>query len=209
MADHAKKTRRAGCLIIKTGNEILIIAGLGNPGEKYAQTRHNMGFRAIDALTIALDAGLPKEKFEGLIFEARQNDKKILLVKPQTFMNDSGRCLSQVLNFYKAEKANLLVIYDDIDLPEGKVRIRQKGGPGTHNGMRSIVSSLSSEDFPRIRVGVGAPEQKEDLIGWVLGKIPKESQEKIDEAISIATKAAIEFAKNGIESAMQKYNKGK
>ncbi len=209
MADHAKKTRRAGCLIIKTGNEILIIAGLGNPGEKYAQTRHNMGFRAIDALTMALDAGLPKEKFEGLIFEARQNDKKILLVKPQTFMNDSGRCLSQVLNFYKAEKANLLVIYDDIDLPEGKVRIRQKGGPGTHNGMRSIVSSLSSEDFPRIRVGVGAPEQKEELIGWVLGKIPKESQEKIDEAISIATKAAIEFAKNGIESAMQKYNKGK
>lgn len=209
MADHAKKTRRAGCLIIKTGNEILIIAGLGNPGEKYAQTRHNMGFRAIDALTIALDAGLPKEKFEGLIFEARQNDKKILLVKPQTFMNDSGRCLSQVLNFYKAEKANLIVIYDDIDLPEGKVRIRQKGGPGTHNGMRSIVSSLSSEDFPRIRVGVGAPEQKEELIGWVLGKIPKESQEKIDEAISIATKAAIEFAKNGIESAMQKYNKGK
>ena len=209
MADHAKKTRRAGCLTIKTGNEILIIAGLGNPGEKYAQTRHNMGFMAIDALTIALDARMPKEKFEGLIFEVRQKDKKILLVKPQTFMNDSGRCLSQVLNFYKAEKSNLLVIYDDIDLPEGKVRIRQKGGPGTHNGMRSIVSCLPGEDFPRIRVGVGAPEHKEDLIGWVLGKIPKENQEKIDEAISVATQAAIEFAKNGIESAMQKYNKGK
>lgn len=205
----ARKTRRAGCLIIKTGNEIILIAGLGNPGEKYAQTRHNMGFKAIDALTIALDAKMPKEKFDGLIFEARQKDKKILLIKPQTFMNDSGRCLSQVLNFYKVDKSNLLVIYDDIDLPEGKVRIRQKGGPGTHNGMRSIVSCLASEDFPRIRIGVGAPENKDDLIGWVLGKIPKESQDKVDEAILIAKEAAIEFAKNGIESAMQKYNKGK
>ncbi len=209
MADHAKKTRRAGCLIIKTGNEILIIAGLGNPGEKYAQTRHNIGFMTIDALTVALGASMPKEKFEGLIFEARQNDKKILLVKPQTFMNDSGRCLSQVLNFYKVDKANLLVIYDDIDLPEGKVRIRQKGGPGTHNGMRSIVSSLPGEDFPRIRVGVGAPLHKEDLIGWVLGKFPKESQQNVEDAISLAAAAAIEFTKNGIESAMQKYNKGK
>ena len=196
-------------MIIKTGNEILIIAGLGNPGEKYAQTRHNIGFMTIDALTVALGASMPKEKFEGLIFEARQNDKKILLVKPQTFMNDSGRCLSQVLNFYKVDKANLLVIYDDIDLPEGKVRIRQKGGPGTHNGMRSIVSLLPGEDFPRIRVGVGTPLNKEDLIGWVLGKFPKESQQNVEDAISLAAAAAIEFTKNGIESAMQKYNKGK
>lgn len=151
----------------------------------------------------------PKEKFDGLIFEAKVDEKKILLVKPQTFMNDSGRCLSQVINFYKVERSNLLVIYDDIDIPEGAVRIRQKGGPGTHNGMRSIVSCLSGEDFPRIRVGVGAPEHKEDLIGWVLGKFPKESQQKIDEAIIGAANAAIEFSKNGIENAMQKYNKGK
>lgn len=209
MAGRAKKTRRAGCLTIKTGKDILVIAGLGNPGEKYAQTRHNMGFRAIDVLTQKLNASMPKEKFEGLIFEAKTDDKKILLVKPQTFMNDSGRCLSQVLNFYKVDTANLLVIYDDIDLPEGKVRIRQKGGPGTHNGMRSIVSSLSSEDFPRVRIGVGAPEHKEELIGWVLGKIPKESEELVGDAIALAAEAAIEFSKNGIESTMQKYNKGK
>ena len=124
-------------------------------------------------------------------------------------MNDSGRCLAQVLNFYKADTANLLVIHDDIDLPEGKVRIRQKGGPGTHNGMRSIVSSLSSDDFPRVRIGVGAPERKEELIGWVLGKIPTEREELVEDAITLAAEAAVEFAKNGIESAMQKYNKGK
>ena len=145
-----------------------MLAGLGNPGQQYAQTRHNIGFRVIDFLTAELKASMPREKFDGLIFTAEAAGKKILLVKPQTYMNESGRCLLEVLRFYKLERSALTVIYDDIDLPEGKVRIRAKGGSGTHNGMRSIVSLLHGEDFSRIRIGIGRPEMKEmDLAAFV------------------------------------------
>lgn len=107
-----------------------MLAGLGNPGQQYVQTRHNIGFRVIDFLTVELKASMPREKFNGLIFTAEAAGKKILLVKPQTYMNESGRCLLELLQFYKLEHSALTVIYDDIDLPEGKVRIRSKGGPG-------------------------------------------------------------------------------
>ena len=118
---------------------------------------------------------MPKEKFDGLVFQAKVGNKKVLLIKPLTYMNESGRCLKQVLSFYKIPTENLAVIYDDIDLPEGKIRIRAKGGPGTHNGMRSIVSNLQNENFPRIRVGIGQPENKEyDLADYVLGKFQNE-----------------------------------
>lgn len=151
---------------------------------------------------------MPKEKFDGLIFEAKLNDKKVFLVKPQTYMNESGRCLQQIVNFYKIDLKNVVVIYDDIDLPEGKIRVRAKGGAGTHNGMRSIVSLLASENFPKIRIGVGAPANKQmDLADYVLGKVSKESEEIIERAISRAGDAASEFIQNGIESSMQKYNK--
>ena len=202
-----RRIRKAGCLIIKTGNdEIIVIAGLGNPGTQYASTRHNVGFMTVDILTSALKASMPKEKFDGLIFTLNVNDKKVFLVKPQTYMNDSGKCLLQIMQFYKIKPENILVIYDDIDLPEGKIRVRAKGGPGTHNGMRSIVPHLG-EGFPRIRVGIGQPQNKEmDLIDHVLGKFPKESQKVMEDAFQKAAKAAIEFIENGIESSMQKYN---
>ena len=121
-------------------------------------------------------------------------------------MNDSGRCLMQVMQFYKIKPENIIVIYDDIDLPEGKVRIRAKGGPGTHNGMRSILPHLG-ENFPRVRVGIGQPLHKDmDLADYVLGKFSKESQNIIESAIETAAKSAVEAVKNGIDSAMQKYN---
>lgn len=202
-----RQTRKAGCLTIKTGNdEIIVIAGLGNPGSQYALTRHNVGFMTIDILTAELKTSMPKEKFDGLIFDTRIDGKKVLLVKPQTYMNDSGRCLLQVMQFYKVKPENIVVIYDDIDLPEGKVRIRAKGGPGTHNGMRSIVPHLS-ENFPRIRIGIGQPPHKEmDLADYVLGKFSKESQKIMEEAFSRAAKAAVEIVKSGIDVSMQKYN---
>lgn len=184
-----------------------MLAGLGNPGQQYAQTRHNIGFRVIDFLTAELKASMPREKFDGLIFTAEAAGKKILLVKPQTYMNESGRCLLEVLRFYKLERSALTVIYDDIDLPEGKVRIRAKGGPGTHNGMRSIVSLLHGGDFSRIRIGIGRPEMKEmDLAAFVLGKFAPETADTVHKAICTAGDAAMELIKNGCEAAMQKYN---
>ncbi len=184
----------------------MVIAGLGNPGSQYALTRHNVGFMVLDALSSELKASLPKTKFDGLIFDAKIGAKKVLLVKPQTYMNDSGRCLLQIMQFYKIKPENIIVIYDDIDLPEGKVRIRAKGGPGTHNGMRSIVPHLS-ESFPRIRVGVGQPPHKDmDLADYVLGRFPKESQKTMEDAIVHAAKAAVEIVKSGVDASMQKYN---
>lgn len=186
---------------------MLVIAGLGNPGQQYVQTRHNVGFRVIDFLTAELKAAMPREKFDGQIFSAEAAGKKILLVKPQTYMNESGRCLQALLQFYKLKPSALTVIYDDIDLPEGKVRIRAKGGPGTHNGMRSIVSLLGSEDFARIRIGIGRPEMKQmDLASFVLGKFSSEAGESVHKAICTAGDAAMELVKNGCEAAMQKYN---
>ena len=165
-----------------------------------------MGFRVIDILTVALKASMPKEKFDGLVFQAKVGNKKVLLIKPLTYMNESGRCLKQVLSFYKIPTENLAVIYDDIDLPEGKIRIRAKGGPGTHNGMRSIVSNLQNENFPRIRVGIGQPENKEyDLADYVLGKF--QNEKVMEEAFLTAADAAKSFIECGIDGTMQKYNK--
>lgn len=149
---------------------------------------------------------MPKEKFDGLVFQAKVGNKKVLLIKPLTYMNESGRCLKQVLSFYKIPTENLAVIYDDIDLPQGKIRIRAKGGPGTHNGMRSIVSNLQNENFPRIRVGIGQPENKEyDLADYVLGKF--QNEKVMEEAFLTAADAAKSFIECGIDGTMQKYNK--
>lgn len=149
---------------------------------------------------------MPKEKFDGLVFQAKVGNKKVLLIKPLTYMNESGRCLKQVLSFYKIPTENLAVIYDDIDLPEGKIRIRAKGGPGTHNGMRSIVSNLQNENFPRIRVGIGQPENEEyDLADYVLGKF--QNEKVMEEAFLTAADAAKSFIECGIDGTMQKYNK--
>jgi len=179
---------------------------LGNPGSQYANTRHNVGFMVLDILTSKLKASMPKTKFDGLIFNAKIGDKKIILVKPQTYMNDSGRCIGQIMNFYKLQPENLVVIYDDIDLPEGKVRIRAQGSAGTHNGMRSIVTHIGQQ-FPRVRVGIGQPPVKEmDLADYVLGKFSKDSQKIMEETILYAADSVIEIIKNGVDSSMQKYN---
>ncbi len=162
---------------------------------------------AIDYLTVKLKASMPKEKFNGEIFETKIDGKKVFLVKPLTYMNESGRCIQEIMQFYKISTENIVIIYDDIDIPEGTLRLRAKGGPGTHNGMRSIVSCISSDNFPRIRIGTGNPIMKQmDLADFVLGKFSKESEDLIVDAVKRAGDAAEMLAKDGIEKAMQKYN---
>ena len=144
-----------------------IIAGLGNPGKKYENTRHNIGFITLDYLAERHDIQINKIKHKALVGEGRISGQKVLLVKPQTYMNLSGESLREVMDYYKVDIEDLIVIYDDIDLPAGTVRIRKKGSAGTHNGMRSIVQHLG-QDFPRIRMGIGN-ERKGDLADFVLG----------------------------------------
>ena len=158
---------------------MLAIVGLGNPGEKYAHTRHNAGFDVIDILSQKLDIPVKKLKCQGMIGEGVAGGQKIALIKPQTFMNLSGLTVSEALNWYKLKPEEMLLIVDDIDLPFGQVRIRAKGGPGTHNGLRHIVQCTGSGDFPRVRVGMGAPPPQWDLADWVLGKFPDAEARKI------------------------------
>lgn len=187
---------------------MLAIVGLGNPGEKYAHTRHNAGFDVIDILSQKLDIPVKKLKCQGMIGEGVAGGQKIALIKPQTFMNLSGLTVSEALNWYKLKPEEMLLIVDDIDLPFGQVRIRAKGGPGTHNGLRHIVLCTGSGDFPRVRVGMGAPPPQWDLADWVLGKFPDAEARKIAfDAYMLAADAALCWAEHGIDLTMNRYNK--
>lgn len=160
----------------------------------------------IDEISKKYNIKVEKENFNGLIGKGEIDDEKVILVKPQTYMNLSGECVAQVLNFYKIELSDLIVIYDDIDVSLGKIKIRPKGSAGTHNGMRNIISIIKDENFPRIRVGTDKPTEGIDLADYVLKKLTKEEKEKMDMAVENAAKATIEIIKNGCEKAMNMYN---
>ncbi|MBR6754042.1 MAG: aminoacyl-tRNA hydrolase [Clostridia bacterium] len=184
------------------------IIGLGNPGSEYARTRHNVGFDVMDLLSEKLNAPIKKIKCRALIGDCIIGGEKVLLVKPQTFMNNSGFTVSDVMQFYKLQPQDILLVVDDIDLPHGQVRLCAKGGPGTHNGLRHIVQCTGSGDFPRIRVGVGAPPPEWDLVDWVLGKYRTEEERKTAfDAYLLAVDAALCWAEHGIDLAMNRYNK--
>ena len=180
-----------------------IIAGLGNPGEEYAHTRHNVGFDTMELLAEHYQVRNWKKTLKGLVAEVNLGDYRVVLVKPMTYMNLSGDCLKEVLAWYHCTPDQLAVIYDDIDLPLGKLRVRKNGGPGTHNGMRSIVSSLNSQDFPRIRVGTGGKPDGWDLADWVLSHYTAEDKVVMDKAFNQAAEAAVCWAEKGIEEAMR------
>ena len=182
-----------------------IIAGLGNPGKKYEHTRHNMGFLALDLLADKYGIKVDKLKFKALTGEGRIEGKKVLLVKPQTYMNLSGESIRDVMNFYKEPIENLIVIYDDIDIPEGTLRIRPKGSAGTHNGMRNIIYLLGEDEFPRIRVGIGG-ERRSDLVDYVIGRVTEGEADKLWEALNKAAEAAADIVINDVTHAMQEYN---
>lgn len=187
---------------------MLAIVGLGNPGEKYSHTRHNAGFDTIDILSQKLDIPVKKTKCQALIGEGLVGGQKIALIKPQTFMNLSGLTVSEALNWYKLTPEEMLLIVDDIDLPFGQVRIRSKGGAGTHNGLRHIVQCTGTGNFPRVRVGMGAPPPQWDLADWVLGKFQDAAaRQTAFDAYMLAADAALCWAEHGIDLTMNRYNK--
>lgn len=181
-----------------------IIAGLGNPGSKYENTRHNMGFKAIDAMASEFGIDVNRAKFKGLIGEGRIGSEKVILLKPQTYMNLSGQSVREIMNFYKIPEEDLIVIYDDFDLPIGSIRVRKSGGPGTHNGMKSVVQELGSRKFPRVRVGIGSSDGS--TIQFVIGKVGKDEQQILNEAAEAAASAAADIIRIGIENAMNIHN---
>lgn len=183
-----------------------LIVGLGNPEKEYANTRHNMGFNVINKIAKQYKIDVINNKYEGLFWMGEIEGEKVILLKPQTYMNESGKSVIKFKNFYKILEENVIVIYDDIDLEPAKIRIRKKGSTGTHNGMKSVTGHLGTNNFPRVRVGIGSPIYKDDLINYVIGKIPKEEADKLDEGVEKAKNAVIEIIKNGIDAAMNKYN---
>ena len=183
-----------------------LIIGLGNPEEEYSKTRHNMGFNAINKIAEQYGLKINKNKFQGLYESAIIEGQKVILIKPQTYMNLSGECVKQFVDFYKIQKEEILVIYDDMDIEPGKIKIRKKGGPGGHNGMKSIIKMLGTEELSRIRVGIVRPEHNGDEINYVIGAIPEEEIPKLNEGVENAKEAVIEVLKNGIDSAMNKLN---
>jgi PTH1 family peptidyl-tRNA hydrolase len=189
-----------------SASDTYVIAGLGNPGKEYENTRHNMGFKAIDVLSCDEGIDVSKSKFHSLIGRGRIGGRKTILVKPQTYMNKSGTAVREAAMYFDVPPQNLIVIYDDIDLPAGSIRIRKAGGPGTHNGMRSVVEQLGTQDFIRIRIGVGAAGSGEDLVDRVIGKVPKAEQEILREAAAEAAAAARDIITQGVDIAMNRHN---
>ena len=188
--------------------EIYLIVGLGNPGEKYAHTRHNAGFEVMARLVEHYGVKLKKKLLlQGATAEVTDGEKKIVLCEPTTYMNRSGECVKRLKVRFQVPDERMLVIYDDIDLPPGKVRVRKNGGPGTHNGMRNIAEKLGETDFPRIRVGTGDRPAGQDLAAWVLGHYAPEEKALMEKAFAHAAETAVVWANEGIDQAMQKGNK--
>lgn len=186
---------------------MFVIAGLGNPGLLYQRTRHNAGFQALDAIADELHIRVNKRGFSGIYGEGVYQGERVVLVKPTTYMNLSGDCIQALLHFYKCPVERLIVLYDDIDLPVGALRIREKGSAGTHNGMRSIIACVGSENFPRIRIGVGDRAGGRDLKEHVLGKPSKEEQKLLEGAFCDAAGAAKLIVEGNLPEAQARYNK--
>ena len=183
-----------------------LIVGLGNPESDYANTRHNMGFNVINQLAKEYNIDVARKKFDSEYEKTIIEGKKVILVKPQTFMNLSGEALIEFVNFYKIELDKIIIIYDDIDIEPGKIRIRKNGSAGSHNGMKSIVHHLKNQNFTRIRVGIGKPEGNANMIEHVIGGIPEEEKKVLNEGVEKAKNAVVEILKNGIDASMNKFN---
>ena len=185
-----------------------VIAGLGNPGAKYENTRHNIGFMAVDAIAAKNHISVQEKKHKALLGKGMLGSEKVLLVKPQTFMNLSGESIREIIDYYKIEeKTELIVISDDISLAPGALRIRKKGSAGGHNGLKNIIAHLGTDQFPRIRVGVGAPAHPEhEMIDWVIGRFTSQEKKIVDEAVGRAVEAALCVMEKGVAEAQNQYN---
>lgn len=184
-----------------------LVVGLGNPGENYARTRHNVGFRTLDAIAALLGASVTRAKFRGLTAQATYAGQKLLLLKPQTFMNNSGLSVMDAARFYRLPPERVLVLFDDISLDVGRLRVRADGSAGGHNGMKSIIGALNSQSFPRVKIGVGAkPHPDYDLADWVLSNFSAQEEKHLAPAVDAAAKAALLVLTQGVPAAAAAYN---
>ena len=191
----------------QNNQNIWIIAGLGNPGPEYADTRHNCGFKVIDKLIEKLAKNEKvTQKFKGKYVSCEYEGNKLILLKPETYMNSSGESIDAAMNWFKVDESNLIVIYDDFDISTGQIRVRPKGSSGTHNGMKSILQYVGTDEFARVRVGIGPKPKEMDIIKFVLGRFSSEENKIIDESFSNAAEAVLCIIKKGTEEAMNKYN---
>jgi peptidyl-tRNA hydrolase, PTH1 family len=188
-------------------DSLYLIIGLGNPGSKYENTRHNVGFDTIDYISGQFGIKVSKSKHKALIGDGNIHGEKVILVKPQTYMNLSGESVRELVEWYKVPMNNIILIYDDIDLAMGSIRVRPKGSSGTHNGMKSVIYQVQSDDFPRVRIGIGRPPEGWDLADYVLSKFNSEDRKIINESVKGAAEAVAAIIKTGVETAMNKYNK--
>ena len=184
-----------------------LIVGLGNPGREYVHTRHNAGFEVMDAIADHVSADISQKKFKALIDKVRIGNESVLLMKPQTYMNNSGEAVRAAMDFYHLTPQDLLVIYDDMDMPVGRLRLRQKGSAGGHNGLKNIIAHLGTDQFPRIRVGVGAPQHPEhEMVDWVIGGFTTAERKVVDEAVGRAVDAAVCVIEKGVQEAQNRFN---
>lgn len=184
-----------------------LVVGLGNPGLQYENTRHNVGFMAVDLLMKDAESNFTKNKYEAIFGECTVGKNRVLVVKPQTYMNNSGRAVQQISAFYKIPADRIIIVFDDISLDVGKIRMRRNGSHGGHNGMRDIIELMGNNNIARVKVGVGQkPHPDYNLADWVLSKFPESDKENLDAALKKTVKALKEIMSKGIDSAMNKYN---
>ena len=187
--------------------ESWLIVGLGNPGKEYSHTRHNCGFRAVDILADKLGCKIDKGKFQGLYGQTVYNGKKLYLLKPQTYMNLSGRSVLQLSAYFSIPPQKIIILYDDISLAPGRLRIRANGSAGGHNGIKSIISELGSQDFPRVKIGVGAkPQPEQDLADWVLSGFTAAEEKELATALDNAANAALWIIDKGVPETANRFN---
>lgn len=183
-----------------------LIVGLGNPGAKYEDTRHNIGFKVIDVLSYMMDIPLNKTKFNGLFGQGQYRGEKVILLKPLTYMNLSGESVGPLVDYFDIDIDDVIIVYDDLDLPVGKLRIRKKGSAGGHNGMKSIIYHLRSDSFKRIRIGVGRPNGRKPIVDYVLEDFPKEEYDTMTQVVKDAAKACDSWLDTPFEQVMNQFN---
>jgi PTH1 family peptidyl-tRNA hydrolase len=185
---------------------MILVAGLGNPGSEYASTKHNLGFLTVDEIGKRAGIDLKKKKFSGIYGVGTFNNDKLILLKPETYMNRSGESVSSAVSFYHIPAENIIIIHDELDLPTGTVRIKAGGGSAGHKGLKSVMGELGSGDFIRVRIGIGKPREKKGTVSHVLTKFNKEESELVRESLLRAADAVLEIIRHGLQKAMNKYN---
>lgn len=192
--------------VVSGGEKMKVLVGLGNPGRQYEETRHNIGFMVIDELADRWNIPLSQSKFKGIFGQGVVNGEKVLLVKPLTYMNLSGETVRPLLDFYKLDIEDLVVIYDDLDLPVGKLRLRQKGSAGGHNGIKSLIQHLQTQNFNRIRMGIDRPTNGQSISDYVLGRFSEEERPDIDSTVKKAAEACEEALSKDFLQVMNTFN---